>query len=148
MANDLQALLDRLDGLVANLSPAQRKQLARELARTLRGSQAKRIRENKNPDGSAMEPSKPQPHLRRRGSLRMFRKLQRTKWLRPVSNPDEASVSFKGFANQVARVHHYGLRSRVNESSLMTQYPKRTLLGLTKDEIDTVENMLIMHLSD
>lgn len=148
MSADLQPLLDRLDGLITNLEPAQRKQLARDLARTLRGSQAKRIRENHNPDGSAMEPSKAQPHLRRRGGLRMFRKLQRTKWLRPVSTPDEASVSFKGFANQVARVHHYGLRSRINESSLITQYPKRTLLGLTKDEIEIAENMLIMHLAD
>lgn len=146
MANDLQALLDRLDALVQNLSPAQRKQLTRELARTLRGSQAKRIRENQNPDGSAMEPRKPQLHLRRRGGLRMFRKLQRTKWLRPVSNTDEAALQFNGFAGRVAREHQYGLRVRVNRSGQQVKMPERKLLGFTDDELSNIEQLIIQHL--
>lgn len=148
MSHELQPLLDRVDALLANLSAGQRKQLATELARTLRGSQAKRIRDNQAPDGTAFSPRKPQPGLRqRRGSLRMFRKLQRAKWLKAKGNPGEASVGFVGFANQVARVHHYGLRDRVNDRGLQARYPERPLLGLTKAELNTVESMLFSHLS-
>lgn len=148
MTADLQPLLDRLDALVANLDAAQRRRLATEVARSLRGSQAKRIKENKNPDGSAFEARKPQPHLRsRRGSLRMFSKLQRAKWLKPKGSASEASLGFAGFAGQVARVHQYGLRDRVNSNGTQVKYPVRELLGFTAAELETVEQIIIRHLA-
>ncbi|HCE8947488.1 TPA: phage virion morphogenesis protein [Morganella morganii] len=49
----LDALEHELAGLLARVSPAERKKLSREIVRNLRNSQIKRIREQKNPDGSA-----------------------------------------------------------------------------------------------
>lgn len=49
----LDALEHELAGLLARVRPAERKKLSREIVRNLRNSQIKRIREQKNPDGSA-----------------------------------------------------------------------------------------------
>ena len=72
MATDeLSRLTSWADGLLASMEPAARRQLAGEMARTLRASQAQRIRANLQPDGSPMAPRKPQPKLKKgRGRLR------------------------------------------------------------------------------
>lgn len=51
--NSLDALNHELAGLLAQVSPAERKKLSRTIVRDLRKSQTARIREQKNPDGSA-----------------------------------------------------------------------------------------------
>ena len=56
----LDALEHELAGLLARVSPAERKKLSREIVRDLRKSQIKRIREQKNPDGSAFTQRKAQ----------------------------------------------------------------------------------------
>lgn len=56
----LDALEHELTGLLARVSPAERKKLSREIVRDLRKSQIKRIREQKNPDGSAFTRRKAQ----------------------------------------------------------------------------------------
>ena len=66
MATDeLSRLTSWADGLLASMEPAARRQLAGEMARTLRASQAQRIRANLQPDGSPMAPRKPQPKLKK-----------------------------------------------------------------------------------
>lgn len=148
MTGEIQPLLDRLDALIANLDTTQRRRLATEVARSLRGTQARRIKDNQNPDGTPFEARKPQPQLReRRGSLRMFSKLQRTRWLKPKGSANEASLGFAGFAGQVARVHQYGLRDRVNRNGTQAKYPVRELLGFTAAELETVEQIITRHLS-
>lgn len=148
MTGEIQPLLDRLDALIANLDTTQRRRLATEVARSLRGTQARRIKDNQNPDGTPFETRKPQPQLReRRGSLRMFSKLQRTRWLKPKGSSNEASLGFAGFAGQVAREHQYGLRVRVNRSGQQVKMPERQLLGLTEDEFDNIEQLVIRHLN-
>lgn len=145
----LDPFVSRVEALITKLSDSQRKQLAKELARSLRGSQAKRIRENRNPDGSAYEKRKPQPEMRKRkGSVRMFRKLQRAKSLKAKVTANEASVGFTGYANRVARVHHYGLRDRVNEQGLQHKFEERKLLGLTDEEFEFIEDTMVKHLAD
>lgn len=140
----LTPLLDRLDQLIANLDPASRRRLAVQLARGLRGTQAARIKANQAPDGTPYPARKPQPHLRsRRGGLRMFRKLAGTRWLKPRGTPDEASLGFAGFADRVARVHHYGLRDRVNRLGTQHQYQQRELLGFTAAELERIEQQII-----
>ena len=49
--NSLDALNHELAGLLARVSPAERKKLSRAIVRDLRKSQIARIREQKNPDG-------------------------------------------------------------------------------------------------
>lgn len=147
--NNLHLLNERVDALLNNLTAGERRRLARDIARTMRGSQARRIRANRNPDGSAHAPRKPQEQRtgrRRRGSLRMFRKLHRTQFMRPDSNPNAAGVGFKGLIGRIAREHHYGLRARVNKTT-QVQMEERQLLGFSKEDLQTVEDMMIQHLA-
>ncbi|PHM51738.1 tail protein [Xenorhabdus sp. KK7.4] len=60
MDDDLQPLDSALTALLTQLSPASRKQLARDIARDLRKSQMQRIRAQRNPDGSRYSQRKAQ----------------------------------------------------------------------------------------
>lgn len=147
----LTLLNDRVDALLQNLSPQERKALTRNIARHLRGTQAKRIRENIGPDGSPFSPRKPQVEKKtkgrsRRGSLRMFKKIHRTSFMRAGSTPASADVSFSGLASRIAREHQYGLRARVNKKTTV-KMEQRELLGFSQEEMKTVEEMMILHLA-
>lgn len=146
MAHDLTPFIQRIDTLLQNLSAAERRKLASDLARQIRARQAARIKENLAPDGSPYQPRKPQ--LRNRsGSIRrrMFQKLIRTRWLKATGSAEEASIRFTGFADQVAREHHYGLKTRIG--SQQVQMPERPLLGLSAAELQLIEDMTIKHLA-
>jgi phage virion morphogenesis protein len=147
-SDDLTQLNTLFDGLIESLSPAGRRQLARDIARQLRSSQAKRIQQNRTPQGSPYEPRKAKAR-QRTGAIRrklMFQKLIRTQWLKATSSESAATVSFRGFANQVAREHHYGLRSRIGPDQSV-QMPERQLLGLTELEMQNIEEAIIHHLA-
>lgn len=95
-------------------------------------TQSERIRANKQPDGSAMTPRKPQPKLRgRKGATRrrMFTKLVKPAWLKATATASEATVAFTGSANRLATVHHFGLRDKIRGKTV--QYPERQLIGIT-----------------
>lgn len=148
--NDLQPLISQLDALLARLTPTARAALAREVARSLRGSQAKRIAAQHNPDGSPFEPRKPQKLRRRKGRLRaaMFTRLKMARHLKARSNASEAVVAFVGRATRIATVHQFGLRDRVNRrGDTMAHYPQRELLGFTEAERNTIETALVNHLA-
>ncbi|MEC4090142.1 phage virion morphogenesis protein [Pseudoalteromonas rubra] len=144
--DDLNQINELFDGLIERLSPQKRKQLARDIARKLRASQATRIKENKAPDGSDFEARKPQASWRtKKGSIKkklMFQKLIRTKYLKSGYTSDQASAGFIGLLAYIARQHQYGLRGKVNDQ-VSTQYPERQLLGFTEEEQALIENALI-----
>lgn len=147
-ADDLSRLTHWADGLLASMEPAARRQLAGEMARTLRASQAQRIRANRQPDGSPMAPRKPQPKLKQgRGRLRrkMFFKISNTTWLKARASEQQAVVEFVGTANRLATVHHFGLRDKIRGKTV--QYPERQLIGITDADIDRVEDQLLKHLT-
>ena len=54
--DDLQRVDDWLAALLANLEPAARSRMMRQLAQELRRSQQQNIRLQRNPDGSGYEP--------------------------------------------------------------------------------------------
>ncbi|MFQ2439980.1 phage virion morphogenesis protein [Aeromonas caviae] len=146
-ADDLSRLTHWADGLLASMEPAARRQLAGEMARTLRASQAQRIRANRQPDGSPMAPRKPQPKLKKsRGRLRrkMFFKISNPTWLKARANEHQAVVEFVGTANRLANIHHNGLKERMKGKEV--KYPVRELLGITKQEAGQLEEVLLMHL--
>ena len=146
--NDLTALTEQFDSLIGKLSASSRRQLSRDIARSLRASQAQRIKQNIAPGGSAYEPRKSKLQ-QRRGAIKrrlMFQKLIRAKWLKASSTAEVAAVGFVGFANQVAREHHYGLRSRISQQQTV-QMPKRELLGLTQSEQQNVQDIIIRYLA-
>ena len=146
--DDLSRLTHWADGLLTSMEPAARRQLAGEMARTLRASQAQRIRANLQPDGSPMTPRKPQPKLKKgRGRLRrkMFFKISNTTWLKARASEQQAVVEFVGTANRLATIHQYGLKDRIKGREI--RYPKRELLGITTQELDELEGILLAHLT-
>ena len=153
--NELAPLDAWCAGMLQNLQPAQRRDLAREMARRLRESQSKRIAAQLNPDGSAFEPRKTQARGKR-GAIRkkMFNKIRAAKWMKMESAPDSAAVTFASSVQAMAKVHQYGLRDRVNRrrnkyggNGPEVTYPARQLLGFAQGDVDMVADMMLDHLA-
>ena len=149
MATDeLSRLTSWADGLLASMEPAARRQLAADMARKLRDSQASRIRTNIQPDGSPMTQRKPQPKLKKgRGRLRkkMFFKISSKTWLKASATPSQAVVEFVGTARRLATIHHYGLKDRIKGREI--SYPAREMLGLTMDEVEQLDELILNFLA-
>lgn len=147
-ADGLSRLTQWADGLLASMEPAARRQLAGEMARTLRASQTQRIRANLQPDGNPMTPRKPLKQLaKKRGATRrkMFQHLVSPRWLKATSTEHQAIVEFVGSANRLATIHQYGLKDRIKGREI--RYPARELLGITTQEVEQLEELLLIHLT-
>lgn len=146
---ELEQLEDWAAPLLAKLKPAERRKLARDLARELRRSQVQRIAAQQNPDGSPFEPRKPQSR-KRVGSVRrraMFSKIRQAKHLKVFVTANAAEVGFIGPVARIARVHQLGLRDRVERDGPYYQYPQRQLLGFTDADRRLIEDFLFKYLS-
>ncbi|WP_454520539.1 phage virion morphogenesis protein [Citrobacter koseri] len=136
--DDLQRVDDWLAALLANLEPATRNRMMRQLAQELRRSQQQNIRLQRNPDGTTFEPRRVTARSKKgRIKRQMFAKLRTTKYLKTAATADSASVQFDGKVQRIARVHHYGLRDRVRRNGPEARYPARRLLGVN-DEVETI----------
>lgn len=146
--SELNPLIDRLSGIIQSAEPAARKALIKQIAANVRRTQAERINENKNPDGSQYEARKTSRLAEKKGSIRrkMFRKMARVKWLKARATASEASIEFIGSASRIARVSQYGLRDRVNKRGLEVKYPQRELLGLTSSEMEMIEDIVLSNM--
>ncbi|WP_447555694.1 phage virion morphogenesis protein [Vreelandella sp. EE22] len=148
MSDELQPLESWLTPLIDKLTPKDRRVLARNVARDLRVSNRERIKAQTNPDGTPFEP---RTELRgRRGQVRrkaMFTRLRTAKHLRIKTSADEAAVQFTGRVAKIARVHHYGLRDRVERGGPMHQYARRELVGITATDRNRIANSVLHHLT-
>ncbi len=136
--DDLQRVDDWLAALLANLEPAARNRMMRQLAQELRRSQQQNIRLQRNPDGTTFEPRRMTARSKKgRIKRQMFAKLRTTKYLKTAATADSASVQFEGKVQRIARVHHYGLRDRVRRNGPEARYPARRLLGIN----DVIEEL-------
>ncbi|HHH4561541.1 TPA: phage virion morphogenesis protein [Enterobacter roggenkampii] len=136
--DDLQRVDDWLAALLANLEPAVRNRMIRQLAQELRRSQQQNIRLQRNPDGTAFEARRVTARSKKgRIKRQMFAKLRTTKYLKTAATADSVSVQFDGKVQRIARVHHYGLRDRVRRNGPEARYPARRLLGVN-DEVETI----------
>jgi len=136
--DELQRVDDWLTALLANLEPAARSRMMRELAQQLRRTQQQNIRLQRNPDGNGYEPRRVTARSKKgRIKRQMFAKLRTTKYLKTSASADSASVQFDGKVQRIARVHHYGLRDRVSRRGPEVRYAERRLLGVN-DEVETV----------
>ncbi|MDN8597877.1 phage virion morphogenesis protein [Citrobacter sp. S2-9] len=132
-----------LEALLANLEPAARQRMMRQLAQQLRRTQQQNIRLQRNPDGSGYEPRRVTARSKKgRIKRQMFAKLRTTKYLKTAASADSASVEFAGQVQRIARVHHYGLRDRVSRKGPEVRYAERQLLGSNKDVLDLTEDIL------
>jgi len=143
--DDLQRVDDWLAALLANLEPAARNRMMRQLAQELRRSQQQNIRLQRNPDGTAFEARRVTARSKKgRIKRQMFAKLRTSKYLKTAATADSASVQFDGKVQRIARVHHYGLRDRVRRNGPEARYPARRLLGVN-DEVETVTYDILLN---
>lgn len=146
--SDIDALQSWLGGLLVNLGAPARRTLARAVAAEIRRRQAARIAEQRNPDGSAYEPRKPQLRARPgRVKRAMFARLRTARFLKAQSNPDAAVVSFVGRTQRIATVHQFGLRDRVNRGGMEVTYAQRELLGFDDGDVDRITDLVLSHLA-
>lgn len=133
-----------LDALLAQLEPSARKRMLREVARDVRRIQQANITAQRAPDSTAWEPrrvtARTKPGRIRR---KMFAKLKTTKYLKAQASADQAEVAFAPAVQKLARVHHYGLRDRVNRRGTMVKYAERPLLGVNSEVESSVRDTLL-----
>jgi len=142
--NGLEAFDARLNALIGNLSPAVRKEMARNIAKRLRTTQQQNIKRQQAPDGTAFKPRKA-PARKKTGRIKreMFAKLRTAKYMKAKGTADDAVVEFTGNVQRMARVHHYGLRDRPARGGEEVQYEARQLLGINNAELQIIENVII-----
>ncbi|HED6253472.1 TPA: phage virion morphogenesis protein [Enterobacter cloacae] len=140
---------DRLNGLIAALSPAARRKLAGKIARELRKSQQQRIKQQKAPDGSPYQARKRQSLRAKTGRIKraMFQKLRTNRYMKASGGENSAVVEFTGKVQRIARVHQYGLKDRPNANAKDVQYAERQLLGFNQADKQLVETLVIKLLS-
>lgn len=139
--------------LLAKLAPAQRRQLARNIAFDLRRAQQRRIAAQIAPDGTpyAARRRRVESLREKRGAVRrrkdaMFVKLRTARWLKTNATPEGVEVGFFGRIARLARVHQDGGEDRVAPNGPLAIYPARPLLGFTATDRELVQERLIEHL--
>uniref|UniRef100_UPI001AE7ACFC phage virion morphogenesis protein n=1 Tax=Pantoea endophytica TaxID=92488 RepID=UPI001AE7ACFC len=102
----------------------------------------------RSPDGTAWEPrrvtARTKPGRIRR---KMFAKLKTAKYLKAQANANMAEITFIPAVQRLARVHHYGLRDRINNRGTEVNYAERRLLGINSETEKMVEEYLINWIS-
>ncbi|SCU94291.1 Bacteriophage P2 Tail completion protein GPS [Cupriavidus necator] len=146
--NDLDQLTAWASAFLVKLEPAARRSLLRAVANEMRKRQSDRIAEQRNPDGTAFEPRKPQLRLRP-GRVRraMFTRLRTTRLMKVQSDPNAAVVTFASRAQRIAAVHQFGLRDRVNKAGMEVQYARRELLGFADGDVERITDLVLAHLA-
>ncbi|HDR2472553.1 TPA: phage virion morphogenesis protein [Enterobacter soli] len=147
--SELKPFDDRLNGLIAALSPAGRRKLAGEIAKQLRAAQQQRIKQQKAPDGSPYQARKRQPLRAKKGRIKraMFQKLRTSRYMKASGRENSAVVEFTGKVQRIARVHQYGLRDRPNPHSSELPYPKRVLTGFNGEDERLLIKILTKNIS-
>lgn len=158
--SDLDALANWATPLLARLSPAAQKQLARKIATGLRQAQAKRMAAQKDPDGQAWQARKnTQRRPVRAGRIKaqahnnkgprqgpLFVKLRQASHLKTTVSGGNAEVGFSRSDSRIARIHQYGLTGNVNAHGPRHQYAVRRLIGISDADRQMIEDLLVEHL--
>lgn len=147
--DELQQVDGWLTALLANLGPAERKRMLRELAQQLRRTQQQNIRLQRNPDGSGYEPRRVTARTKQgRIKRQMFSKLRTSRYLKATASADSACVEFEGRVQRIARIHHYGLRDRVIPKGQKIRYAERRLLGVNDETNSLTRELLLRWIMD
>ncbi|WP_210082130.1 phage virion morphogenesis protein [Pantoea endophytica] len=141
---ELHEVEEWLGALLSQLEPAMRTKMLREVARDVRRIQQNNITLQRSPDGTAWEPrrvtARTKPGRIRR---KMFAKLKTAKYLKAQANADMAEIAFVHGVQKLVRVHHYGLRDRVNRRGTEVKYAERPLLGINSEVQSSVSEILM-----
>lgn len=148
---DLEALEDWAAGLLGQLQPTARNQLARSIGQALRRSQQQRIIAQRNPDGSKYAPRKQRNLRGKQGRIKrqvqMFKKLRTASFLKVQGDGNAISVGFTGRVARIARVHQYGLKDRAEPGAPDVKYEQREVLGFTDADLEQIRDALLQHLT-
>ncbi|GAA5113375.1 phage virion morphogenesis protein [Orbus sasakiae] len=150
MSDVLRQYHQYTDGILSQLNSQSRTKLAREMAKKLRESNRKRMIAQVQPDGTPFTPRKQQKLRGKQGKIKrkMFSKIRTIKYLKISANANSATVSFLGNVQEIAKVHQYGLRDRVNrKAEYRIIYPKRELLGINHADLMMIEQITLAHLA-
>ena len=118
------------------------------IARKVRASQKTRITRQQNPDGSAFVPRK--KRLRDKKNKiknKMFNLIKTSKYMRIERTSEGVAIGFMNRVANIARVHQYGLRDRVEKGGPTVKYDSRELLGFTHAELEMIESEVLDHFS-
>ncbi len=150
MTNKLEALETWASGLLEQLQPGARNQLARSIGQELRRSQQKRVLTQQNPDGSKFAPRKKRDLRGKQGRIRrkveMFKKLRTATYMKARGDSNVVTVGFTGRIARIARVHQFGLKDRAERGAPEVRYEQREVLGFTEQDIDLIRDGLLAHI--
>ena len=145
---ELEALVEHLGTMLNQLSDIERKKLESNIGRKLRASQKSRITKQKNPDGSAYVLRKPRlTDKKNKIKNKMFNLIKNAKYMRTERTAQGLAIGFAGRVAFIARVHHFGLKDKVDRDGPVVKYASRELLGFTDEEIKMIENDVLDYLS-
>lgn len=151
--DDLHALELWAGALLAKLEPAQRRAVNRKVAQALRRSQSQRITAQRQPDGANFTSRKERKDLRgkqgriKRRRQNMFNKIRTARYLQIEATENQIAVGYFGRIAQIARVHQYGLKDRVEKNGPEYKYPARVLLGLNESERELIRDSFLRHVT-
>lgn len=151
MASKLEALETWASGLLEQLQPGARNQLARSIGQELRRSQQKRVLTQQNPDGSKFAPRKKRDLRGKQGRIRrkveMFKKLRTATYMKARGDSNSITVGFTGRISRIARVHQFGLKDRAERGAPEVRYDQREMLGFTEADVDLIKDSLLRQIS-
>ncbi|MFW2077497.1 phage virion morphogenesis protein [Acinetobacter sp. ULE_I010] len=145
---NMQELPKHIKPILESLSADERAKLSKNIGRDLRSKQSKRISTQKNTDGSTYQARKTKLRDRIKGKVRskMFNKLKNLQYLKVMSSANSIEIGFIGRIARIARVHQFGLRDRVARNASQVKYAKRELIGLSTNDKQDIEKLLIKHI--
>lgn len=79
----------------------------------------------------------------------MFKKIATPSHLRLRHTENGLTLGYSGRDAAIARVHQFGLKSRVSDNpEIKVQYAQRELLGFADEDIQMIEDYVIKALGD
>jgi len=149
MTDDIDALSGWAEPLLRKMQPTERRKLMKSIARELRKSNQERMKKQEGPNGESWEPRKSRIGGKSGGIRKkaMFTKIRTSKFLRINTSPDVAGLLFSGAVGRIARIHHYGLRAKVDKNGPEYDYPSRPLLGTSRQDLDMIAEKILEHVT-
>lgn len=147
--SNLTPFEQRLEALIAALSPAGRRRMTVDVAKKLRQKQQQRIKAQVAPEGTPYIPRKRQPVRGKKNRIKrkMFAKLRTSRYMKASGDDSTAAVEFTGKVQRIVRVHQSGLKDKPGRNSPAIQYPERQLLGFSDGDQQLVERIIIGYLA-
>jgi len=77
----------------------------------------------------------------------MFSKIRQSKFMVGRSDSSSVSVEFVAGVSKIARNHQFGRTTRIDKDGTTATYPRRELLGFTREDIEMIQDTVLNHIS-